>query len=414
MAEPVIEPNVDVDPVEPTSEAEEARNKAETEQIENMTKQTAASGRIGVMVDFLKNLLIGDTSKAQLKDIEMSNLTSSSAEAAEGLGNMLDALFESLNKNPNYDEGINNFIEKMKTTSDDVFKGKGEAVLKWVKTQAGAGLGNIERGGFGDIIKELNNTLNKNGGMNEHADISDGLKQKDNQLKAVNDRLDELSNDQSELGDNFKKLVKNMKETQNKNDIEKAEKGEPVSSKKWSAKEYLALAAMLLTFTEITVSIIFVLEFCADNSGCFYVVGKKDEAETTKKIICVSPDTDWGPVNCVCSPSPNNKKEDLKPNPTTDTKKECTDGKLLVDAVIPQGHNQCSGDITETDYTYYTYKVMTPLDAVINLGQKILPNPGKWGDEFLNILKWVGIFACIIVVLLIILAVVRHHTENKE
>lgn len=411
MGDAVIENLPEEKPVAPGEDAVNERNKAETEQIDNMVKQKAASGRGGVFLDFLKNLFEGDTSKAQLKDIEMSNLTSSSAEAAEGLGNMLETLVKSLGNNPDYNDGINNFIEKMTKSSDDVFKGKGEAVLKWVKTQAGAGLGNIERAGFGDIIKELNNTLNKNGGMNEHADISDASEQKNNQVKALNNRIDELTNEQSELGDKFRELEKNMKETQNKNDIEKAEKGEPVSSKKWSTKEYLALAAMLLTFTEITVSMIFVLEFCAANSGCFYVVGKKDEAETTKKIICVSPDTDWGPVNCVCSPSPN---KDLKPNPTTDTKKECTDGKLLVDAVIPQSHNQCSGDITETDYTYYTYKVMTPLDALINLGQKILPDPGKWGDEFLNILKWVGIFACIIVVLLIILAVVRHHTENKE
>ena len=414
MAEPVIEPEnlPDVDPEGLTPEAEEARNKAKTEQIDKMVEQKVASGRGSVFLDFLKNLFVGDTSKAQLKDIEMSNLTSSSAEAAEGLGNMLEALFESLGTNPDYNDGINNFIEKMKMPSNDVFKGKGEAVLKWVKTQAGAGLGTIERGGFADIIKELNNTLTKNGGMNEHADISDALKQKDNQIKALNDRIEELTNEQSELGDKFRELQKNMKETQNKNDIEKAEKGEPVSSKKWTATEYLALAAMLLTFTEITACAIFILEWCADNSGCFYVVGKKDEAETTKKILCVSPDTDWGPVNCVCSPSPN--KDHFNDNPTQKTKKECTDGKLLVDSVVPQSHNQCSGDITETDYTYYTYKVMTPLDAILNLGQKILPNPGKWGDEFLNILKWVGIFACIIVVLLIILAVVRHHTENKE
>jgi hypothetical protein len=399
MVEPVEIPQETEPTVETNEEVTDSENEAR-KNFEDTLKSGTKDDMINARNELLQAQFTGKIAEAQIKIVEKVNV-----DAANALQDLNNQILEKINQSSTPSEAAGTLWETIKNGNPWTWK-NGDAATKLGNDQAGSFLKSLmDEQGNKELLNDILGDININGGKitsNDPIIV-------ERQVRNLNDVIEKRLNSSDEKVNNLQKTIEKIMEEQR---TKKAESGEKLGPEKLDWKERLKLALKLLAAAGYIATAFILLQYMRDHSGCIYVQDIKGKDEQQQKISCYTDKdsniTEWGPINCVCSDPPATSF------PPINNKTQCYDNKTLVDTVKAQEQKQCKGDGTGDDYRYYTYQIMSPLDAILNIGQKILPDPGKWGDEFLKILKWVGIFACIIVVLLIILAVVRHYTKNRE
>ena len=130
--------------------------------------------------------------------------------------------------------------------------------------------------------------------------------------------------------------------------------------------------------------------------------------ETSIKVFCTDNVT-FQPQQCMCTNPP-----------TTITKisaELCTDTNDVT--MVPEINNsKCKNNVNyQTPYTYYSYRVMGPLDGIIDLGNRIIDGGGKFLDTLMKFIKSLAVVIGILGLLYIIFLIVRagiNHSEKKS
>ena len=65
----------------------------------------------------------------------------------------------------------------------------------------------------------------------------------------------------------------------------------------------------------------------------------------------------------------------------------------------------------ETPYTYYSYQVMSPLGAVLDVTKRVVDQGGQLFDQIIKIAKIIGIIVGVLLVLLIIYNIVKSRSK---
>ncbi len=373
--------------------AEEKRTAAEIEATSAQELQDAVNNQI---IDGL----IGDSYKA--------NMTRA-AESAKGFG-MTDAEVGDLNKafddlGEALDEAIKTeggYPEALKKLQDDLWKPTDDAsqaaLKKFLEKNTGAlydQLGKIDPDIGKTFIKKMNDSgLTMMDDAPKDAVASQELRDKVEQ--AVTDAIKEHPEAESKF--NEKQVDKEGAE---------AAKGEKTGTS-LTFDKWLKALGLLMLMGEIGFGIWALLEYCNDHSGCMEVANDGQNPETSNKVFCTDNVT-FQPQQCMCS------------NPPTALKQIVTALCSKNDDItmVPEINNpKCQNNVNyQPPYNYYAYRVMGPLDGIIDLGDRIIDDGGKFLDTLMKFIKWLALVIGILGLLYIIFLIVRagiNHSEKKS
>jgi hypothetical protein len=159
------------------------------------------------------------------------------------------------------------------------------------------------------------------------------------------------------------------------------------------------------------------IEFCENHSGCMEIINHGD-GESQTKIMCTT-DYTFPPQLCSCPQGPPFTTQSASPSTSS-----CTPhgNETAVTPVVGniKDKDECVGDMIsgKTPYLYYTYRIMTPIGALLNIGGQVGSGVKGFFDHFLKllpkILMWAGIGVGCIILILIIYKVIIHFIEKRK
>lgn len=191
----------------------------------------------------------------------------------------------------------------------------------------------------------------------------------------------------------------------------------------WSVKDMLKGIFLLIMAGGAAFGLWSLIEFCKNHSGCMLIVNETGDSESQTKIICglnkLNATTTYPPQLCRCPEGPPFSPPSAPPSAPAcvapDNQQATTP---LVGNV--KGQVECVGDIMtgKAPYKYYTYRVMTPFGALLNIGSQVTGGVEGFFDHFLKllpqILMWAGIGVGGIILILIIYKVIIHFIEKRK
>lgn len=294
---------------------------------------------------------------------------------------------------------------------------KGKSMLKVMDKSINDINGKIKKAGFkipdgttwAELFDSLNNQLdNIDSFTDEHATVDADKRFKDNQFK--------------ELLDQIKKG--NIEEAGNKPTWRDGLK----KSLKW-------LIILLLSASSITLFTLFLISYCENHSGCQLITCNENELPVSTPYKC------WGtggaknynifdPHNsyinfnlgqCKCTDPPGQKKQDVSNNCETKCSEIACASPGKGDNCISPHPIDCNypactenWDNFNAPYKYYYWGVMTPFDALGNMGNGIVNGSKNALGYFIKLLINLGITIGIIMAVLFILWIIYKFVENRK
>lgn len=161
--------------------------------------------------------------------------------------------------------------------------------------------------------------------------------------------------------------------------------------------------------------------YATAHSGCQFLDAEPDKMPVSSKVICYNSgqqinifnpnggNIEYSSQQCNCNPS------DKKVS-TCDTK-SCPSNNNIRPWNCNSANDECSGQIGDNEYKLYFFGIMTPLDALGNLGNGIVNGAGDAASQWLEILlkfaMYIGIIIGVLVVLFIIYKVVSSRGSSE-
>lgn len=396
---------------EPGEISKEARETIDqnTEEFENEVKNADSQSTEQLVEEFSTNVfgVDGNISNAIKENyVEVAeNYDMTPNEVADVKTN-----FEEVSQNI-IDADGKNIAEKMKNSSTfeslSKLKEKAKNGLKSLKK-----LFNKHTSGLLDSIKKLDPKVHEalvDEIMND-PEISKFAKEGvDVENQADIDKLKEKIKEKAErLAEDpeFNKRIKaKIEEIQAKNLVKDALSGK--AERSWSLKDIYKLILSLACVAGIIGTLALLQDYALGHTGCMIIKNTGDSYETKDKVICYQDDgdnIDWAPQNCRCSESSPTDKIAI-----TD-KNKCSDGTTYPDKT--SGSTNCKNYKTlEVPYVYYSYQVMSPLGAALDVTRRIVEQGGQMFDQIIKIAKVVGIIIGVLLVLLIIYNLVKSRSK---
>ena len=186
--------------------------------------------------------------------------------------------------------------------------------------------------------------------------------------------LDTVDQKVESLVEKFVNDNRDLKESYEKNQIEKNAQAASQRIRPFSEtfldymKTIVSLLSLIGTLVGLGLLINFLLNYCNAHSGCMLVQATTDSNQTKNKqqcptgIISGTKGLTYGATNCVCSDTPPPQKA-----ATSSDWCEKDNLKVIHHPDMYKPNVQCKGQIGVPPFTYYSYQIMTPFDAIPNI-----------------------------------------------
>ena len=324
-----------------------------------------------------------------------------------------------LGKNKPYEDALR---AAKKTISDNMYKTQkypgGEDFADYTR-KTGANLADLLKQFNGDLHSKLYENFKKVGldTTMPNSDYRNGGKKFNAALKKIYDGIDDFSNDKS-----FDELEKKWKENQ---DLADANEAKTTGKEPLKLKDFMkAISALLLVGGSIF-GIYALVEYCISHSGCNYVYRKDDIlAETHEKLVCSSTSNiiSYSAEICHCNTSetssnPMPKTVNCSTSKTEPAVEYIKTGSSAEDSKSNKKYS-CQTDLTKFPYSYYTYTVMTPIDALFDIGSRSYNAAAGAGEGLLKLLlkigEYVGIGIASLLIMYLIYSLIKHFLNKSE
>jgi len=378
-----------VDPVEiPEHESSEpasgdARTDAETKR--NVAERAASkTGEERVAVkDQVRDRLLGDSFKAYKARVSETakGLGMSDAEV-EDLGVAFDELGKAMSDAMDANDGsYTKALEKIQSDGwKPTDKAHQDAMKKFLEKNTGAlydQLGKVDGGIGKTFVENMNDS-----GLQMMDDAPTAAKGQE-----VVEKVEKAVKDADEAHTDARKAFEKAQVDKEGKEAARGEKtGKSLTFDKW-----MKALGLLMLLGEIGYGIWALMEYCNDHSGCMEVTNDGKNPETSVKVFCKDSVT-FEPQQCMCAKT--------SPIPTSIDTTLC--GSKSDVTMIPEIDNpNCKNSGTlEVPYKYYTYRVMGPLDGIIDLGDRIIDAAaGGAGTFFKVLMKFIKGLALVLVIL---------------
>jgi hypothetical protein len=413
--------------------AEAAAREAEDENSRN-TKQKTAENAIQTSIDEAKNALDPTqprfkTQKSAVNDglKKLKIDTDTIQKFNDGIEAMNNKIIDIMNTNKiTYHEALSRMSadlvdagdaaksESISPTNLEIITGvkaeQGDAIAEVMRKQGAQLLSNIDSPELTKQIRKL---------MAE----SWGPKGKPKAPERINTNNAEIARKQTDAAGeiNDPNATEAIERNQTKAGGQEASEGRTPSD--WTAKDILKAIFILIMAGGASFGLWSLIEFCKNHSGCMLIVNETGDSESQTKIICglntSNATTTYPPQLCRCPEGPPFSPPSAPPStPACVAPGNQQDTTPLVGNV--KGQVECVGDIMtgKAPYKYYTYRVMTPFGALLNIGSQIGSGVEGFFDNFLKllpqILMWAGIGVGGIILILIIYKVIIHFIEKRK
>jgi len=326
-----------------------------------------------------------------------------------------------LGKNKPYEDALR---AAKKTISDKMSKNPnysgGEDFADYTR-KTGANLADLLKQFNGDLHSKLLENFKKVGldTTMPNSDYGANGKKFNDALKKIYDGIDGFSNDES-----FRELEEKWTKNQNLAD---ANEGKTTGKEPLKLKDFMkALSAFLLVGGSIF-GIFALVEYCIAHSGCNYVYRADDIMEEEhEKLVCSSTPNiiSYSAEICHCNTDGTTRAAKTTPKPTdcstSKTEPSVEYIKTNSSAVDSKSNKKysCQTDLTKFPYSYYTYTVMTPIDALFDIGSRSYNAVAGAGEGLLKLLikicKYVGIGIASLLIMYLIYSLIKHFLNKSK
>jgi len=269
-----------------------------------------------------------------------------------------------------------------------------------------------EKSSYTKYVKKISGLFKKKANLTEIPERSKGILKKDlsewekDDVKNLNEDLEQFSKD------NASKLEELEKKASDKNAL----KGEPKAESKW--KTIGKLIGALELVGGIAAALYILISYASAHSGCMKIEGGGSEHETQTKVFCSGGATDspvtFNALQCGCS----TQQETHKDCPTGDDENtsDTPTPPFVTNSSNPICKNQPSLENSDmsSSYVYYSYKVMSPAGAAIDIAHKAVNIVEDTANILLKVLMYSGIVIGSLIILVIILKLVQYFIRKKS
>jgi len=161
--------------------------------------------------------------------------------------------------------------------------------------------------------------------------------------------------------------------------------------------------------------------YAMNHSGCQLMIAAKDKMPVSSKVICYNSgksvnifnpnggNIEYSSTQCSCEPKSNTQTGNIsceEPN--------CSANEDIRPWNCNSANPVCNGAIGDDEYTIYFFGIMTPFDALGNMGNGIVNGVGSAASQWLNILLKFLTPVFIGIVILLVLWIIYKVVANRK
>ena len=161
--------------------------------------------------------------------------------------------------------------------------------------------------------------------------------------------------------------------------------------------------------------------YAMDHSGCQFMIAAKEKMPVSSKVICHNSgksinifnpnggNSEYSSTQCSCDPRPKGL-----PKYVSCDEQSCSANKDIRPWKCSTSNPVCCGTIGDDEYKIYFFGIMTPFDALGNMGNGIVNGVGSAASQWLNILLKFLTPVFIGIVILLVLWIIYKVVANRK
>ena len=183
------------------------------------------------------------------------------------------------------------------------------------------------------------------------------------------------------------------------------------------------LTLLILIGSAIGLFTWFLFLYAMNHSGCQLMIALKDKMPVSSKVICFNNgqsvnifnpnggNSEYSSTQCSCDPKPTS---DSEIGNITCLASNCSSNEEIRPWNCNSANRVCSGTIGDEEYTIYFFGIMTPFDALGNIGNGVVNGVGSAASQWLNILLNFLTPVFIGIVILLVLWIIYKVVANRK
>lgn len=257
---------------------------------------------------------------------------------------------------------------------------------------------------FDKTFKEMKFTVDDLGDTEKMDDIA----------RRLDDFAEQTAGETTEAAEQFKKnLIENLKEK-----MDNGELSNTSGESSWSFKDLMkGLATLMLIGGSIGLFFWFTVLYAEEHSGCQLIDAESGYIPVSTKVVCFNSgkklnifnpnggNVEYSSTQCSCNSS------SLK---VTCNKKECSSNDEIRPWICNTGNPHCEGNLGDDQYKLYYWGMMTPLDALGNMGTNFANGASKTMGHIWDEIKKAAIVIGIVLGVLLVLWIIYKVVANRK
>ena len=280
------------------------------------------------------------------------------------------------------------------------------------------------RGDIAKLLPDLLKNISENFEILDPADLDTENGRKN--LAKIFDDIDKFAEENAKDKQNefMKNQLDSLLDKMKKGDLDPTDDSSKKANSGSKLKDILKwLTLLTLIGSSLALFTWWLFLYAMNHSGCQLMVAAKDKMPVSSKVICYNSgqsvnifnpnggNSEYSSTQCSCDPKP---KSDSEIGNTSCMKQNCSADEDIRPWNCNSANPVCIGSIGDDEYKIYFFGIMTPYDALGNMGNGIVNGVGDAASQWLKILLKFLTPVFIGIVIILVLFIIYKVVANRK